>query len=518
MIDFTNVKIAVDFDGTIVDHEYPEIGKEKLFAFQTLKELEKMGALLILWTFRAGKELDEAVDYCRRNGIEFYAVNKNYPEEIYDETISRKIDADIFIDDKNAGGFPGWSGIWQMLVPYELHEQAVEKRMASLRKNIFQRIIEKFKQPGGKGGNSVMMFLMLLAALTISCSGRTGKTPVQGSRPSAMARPVQQAMLFRMSAPEENARYLSGDEVRIRITPLDNGLNPDSVVLSCDGIQVTVLRSEPWEYTVPSSFTGMTGRRSLKAVGYRDDSIQTITRFIEVFSDIVPRIYGYKVLHTYPHDTEAFTQGLFYNSGFLYEGTGQEAGSSLREVELETGRIIRQLNLESSLFGEGITLYRDRIYQVTWQNKVGFVYDRATFRLINKVYYATQGWGLTTVKDQIVMSDGSNILYFFEPELFTVVSRLEVYDNEKKVDQLNELEYINGEIWANVWMTDMIVRIDPSTGKVNSWVNLSTLFPEQKRRETGADVLNGIAYDEEGGRIFVTGKRWPKLYEIRVIE
>jgi hydroxymethylpyrimidine pyrophosphatase-like HAD family hydrolase len=142
MIVFSNIKIAVDFDGTIVDHSYPEIGKEKLFAFQTLKELEKKGARLILWTFRAGKQLDEAVEYCRQNGIEFYAVNKNYPEETYDETISRKIDADIYIDDKNFGGFPGWSEIWQSLFPYELQQEEAEKRISS-GKNIFKRLFGK---------------------------------------------------------------------------------------------------------------------------------------------------------------------------------------------------------------------------------------------------------------------------------------------------------------------------------------------------------------------------------------
>ena len=140
MIDFTGIKIAVDFDGTIVEHQYPEIGKEKLFAFQTLKELGKLGAMIILWTFRTGKELDEAIEYCRQNGIEFYAVNKNYPEEIFDETVSRKINADIYIDDKNIGGFPGWSSVWQILIPYELLEQEAEKRITSARKNIFKRL------------------------------------------------------------------------------------------------------------------------------------------------------------------------------------------------------------------------------------------------------------------------------------------------------------------------------------------------------------------------------------------
>ncbi|MCE5346280.1 MAG: hypothetical protein LLG13_08345 [Bacteroidales bacterium] len=140
MTDFRNIKIAVDFDGTIVDHEYPAIGKEKLFAFQTLKELDKLGVRLILWTFRTGKELDDAVEFCRKNGIEFYAVNKSYPEEVFDGTVSRKIDADIYIDDKNIGGFPGWSEIWQILFPYELQQEESEKRIISAQNNVFKRL------------------------------------------------------------------------------------------------------------------------------------------------------------------------------------------------------------------------------------------------------------------------------------------------------------------------------------------------------------------------------------------
>ncbi len=146
MIDYTNIKIAVDFDGTIVEHEYPAIGKEKLFAFRTLKELEKMGAQLILWTFRTGKELEEAVEFCRKHGIEFYAVNKNYPEEIFNETVSRKINADIFIDDKNVGGFPGWSEIWQILNPFELEQLNAEKRIASEGNNFFSRLLKRSKR------------------------------------------------------------------------------------------------------------------------------------------------------------------------------------------------------------------------------------------------------------------------------------------------------------------------------------------------------------------------------------
>ncbi|MCX6301224.1 MAG: hydrolase [Bacteroidia bacterium] len=150
MIDFMNIRIAVDFDGTIVEHEYPKIGKEKLFAFQTLKELEKRGARIILWTFRTGKDLEDAVSFCRQNGVEFYAVNKSYPEEVQDETVSRKIDADIYIDDKNLGGFPGWSEVWQILFPFELQQKEAEKRIASARKNIFKRLFARKKNTNEK--------------------------------------------------------------------------------------------------------------------------------------------------------------------------------------------------------------------------------------------------------------------------------------------------------------------------------------------------------------------------------
>ena len=245
-------------------------------------------------------------------------------------------------------------------------------------------------------------------------------------------------------------------------------------------------------------FTNTTGRKSLKVTAFKGGKAQNpITRFMIIYSDVTPKMYSYKVVHTYPHNRDAFTQGLVYDNGVLFEGTGQETGSSLREVELETGKVIRQHNLEGSLFGEGIALYGNRIFQVTWENKVGFVYEKSTFKLINKIYYATQGWGLTTINDRIVMSDGTNVLYFFEPELFTVASRIEVYDNKKKIDSLNELEYINGEIWANIWMTDLIARIDPLTGKVIAYIDLKGILPARDKN-ADTDVLNGIAFDQTG--------------------
>ena len=362
--------------------------------------------------------------------------------------------------------------------------------------------------------------ILLFVAWTLSCSGRSGQSSSQGTATNQVSPFAEEfsSQLIKFISPGEDSEYRLGDEISISVAPLQENGSFDSVKIYFDGTNVAVMKSSPWNYTVPSGMTGTTGRKSVKTVAFSGDKIQTLTRFVIIYSDSRPKRYSYKVIHTYPHDPEAFTQGLFYYNGMLYEGTGQEAGSSLREVELQTGRVVRQHNLDPSLFGEGITLYGARIYQVTWTNKVGFVYDLSTFDVLNKIYYSTQGWGLTTIGDRIVMSDGTNVLYFFEPEMFTVVSRLEVYDNQKKVDQLNELEYIDGEIWANIWQTDLIARIDPVSGKVNSYVDLSSIFPQEKRREVNADVLNGIAYDAGKKRIFITGKRWPKLYEIEVTE
>jgi len=359
---------------------------------------------------------------------------------------------------------------------------------------------------------------ILLTACTVSCSGRTGIRGKEAAILPAHNTENTSAVIIKMTSPAENGGYKLNDPVRVSLRSEKSDETIDSIRLFFDGEAVTTMKSAPWEFVVPPEMTGMTGRKSVKAVAYSEGKIQTLTKFVVIYSDTKPKRYGYRVIHTYPHDPEAFTQGLFYDKGLLYEGTGQEAGSSLREVELETGKVLRQHNLDPSLFGEGITLFRDRIYQVTWTNKVGFVYDEKTFNVINRIYYQTQGWGLTTLDDMIVMSDGTNILYFYEPEMFTVVSRLEVYDNDKMVDQLNELEYINGEIWANIWQTDQIARIDPRSGKVNSYVDLSQIFPERERRAVNADVLNGIAYDSPDNRIFVTGKRWPKLYQIKANE
>lgn len=227
-------------------------------------------------------------------------------------------------------------------------------------------------------------------------------------------------------------------------------------------------------------------------------------------------VYGYRVITTYPHDPKAFTQGLLYRDGALYESTGLYGQSSLRRVELETGKVLQQVQLPKRYFAEGLALVGDALVQLTWQEHTGIVYDRRTFEQRRTFTYKTEGWGLDyDDKGGLVMSDGSDQLFFLDPKTFAVVRTLRVRDGGRPVPNLNELEWIEGEIWANVWSTDRLVRIDPSSGAVTGWVNLDTLWPRAQRPRS-ADVLNGIAYDRERRRIFVTGKNWPRLYHIAV--
>ncbi len=232
-------------------------------------------------------------------------------------------------------------------------------------------------------------------------------------------------------------------------------------------------------------------------------------------SDDVP-VYGYKIVKTYPHDPQAFTQGLvYYRDGILYEGTGMWGESSIRKVELETGKVLQIHRLPADLFGEGIVVWKDQIVQLTWQSKKGFVYDRETFTLLKEFTYPTEGWGITHDGSRLIMSDGSATLFVWDPQTFQEIGRIEVRDQNGPVVRLNELEYINGLIYANVWQTDRLAIIRPETGQVVGWINLAGLLKPEDR-SARVDVLNGIAYDAQGDRLFVTGKYWPKLFQIQL--
>ncbi|MBI1742813.1 glutaminyl-peptide cyclotransferase [Candidatus Acetothermia bacterium] len=227
-------------------------------------------------------------------------------------------------------------------------------------------------------------------------------------------------------------------------------------------------------------------------------------------------VYTYKIINTYSHDPNAFTQGLLYDHGIMYEGTGLYGESTLREVEFETGKVLRQKKLAGQYFGEGVALWKNELIQLTWQNQLGFVYDKESFQQLKTFNYLTEGWGITHDDKRLIMSDGSPNLYFLDPDTLKEIGRVEVRDQGRPVKNLNELEYINGEVYANIWLTNQIARINPETGQVVGWIDLSGLLrSEDITRDT--DVLNGIAYDAEHDRLFVTGKKWPKLFEIKLI-
>jgi len=227
-------------------------------------------------------------------------------------------------------------------------------------------------------------------------------------------------------------------------------------------------------------------------------------------------IATFSLVAEYPHDQEAFTQGLVYDSGFLYEGTGGYGSSSLRRIVLSTGTILQEESLPARYFGEGITVFRGQIIQLTWQSQVGFVYDQESFALIATFSYPFEGWGITHDGTRLIISDGTPVLHFFDPQTYQEVSQLLVYSRDGPVFHLNELEYVQGEIYANVWQTDLIARIDPATGRVMGWIDLTGILAAHER-DAPVDVLNGIAYDAPHDRLFVTGKLWPRLFEIRVV-
>lgn len=246
-------------------------------------------------------------------------------------------------------------------------------------------------------------------------------------------------------------------------------------------------------------------------------TVSTVVAQTASFVPVAP-VRSVEVVAEYPHDPSAFTQGLILVDGQLYEGTGLNGRSELRLVDLQTGEVLERHPLSDEYFGEGITVLGDRIYQITWQTQTAFVYDRESFELLETFAYDTEGWGLTHDGASLIMSDGTDQLFFRDPETFEVTRQISVRDGDNPIDRLNELEYIDGVIWANVWQSNFIARIDPETGNVIDWLDLSTLAQQALAAGEQVDVLNGIAWNPETNTAYVTGKLWPTLFEIRVVD
>jgi glutamine cyclotransferase len=227
-------------------------------------------------------------------------------------------------------------------------------------------------------------------------------------------------------------------------------------------------------------------------------------------------VYTYEVVNTWPHDTSAFTQGLVFYQGVFYESAGRYGSSSLRRVEPVTGKVAKKVSLGSQYFAEGMTILKEKIYQLTWMEHKGFIYDLKNLRLEGEFAFDGEGWGLADDEQSLIMSDGTNRIRFIDPSTFKVSRSIMVCEHGAPLMELNELEFVKGEIFANLWKSDRIARIDPQNGHITGWIDLTNLLPPEQRVNPEEDVLNGIAYDEKDDRLFVTGKRWPKIFEIRL--
>ena len=354
---------------------------------------------------------------------------------------------------------------------------------------------------------SAIIILTSILLFAFSC-----KTNNQKVATTEQAEP-KTIYLIRVSEPSNGTLYSLGDNINLLLKLKDDKVTPDSIIVFANDKKIEKIVGLTKSIKTDNL---KLGTLVIRATAYKDGLHQTASVSVKLKSNLAPRKYTFRVIKSYPHDIDAYTQGLFYKDGFLYEGTGQYGSSTVRKVELETGKVIQSINIDRKHFGEGITLINDKIYQLTWTSEVGFVYDFATFKQVKTINYNTQGWGLTTNNKDLIMSDGSNTIHFMEPENFVETKHLEVFDNKGSVDQLNELELINGDLYANVYQTDLIVIINPETGMVKGVIDFKGLLKDSDRTNQ-VDVLNGIAWDETGKRLFVTGKLWPKLYQVEII-
>ncbi len=318
-------------------------------------------------------------------------------------------------------------------------------------------------------------------------------------------------------SPKTNTVISCGDSVKIEISRLIADIRIDSLgIIAGKKSRVTIPGFPDNIYW--SSGGSRVGQITLQVIVYYNDSIRESHNVgLVVLSDIIPKKYNYRVIRQYPHDNQAYTQGLVFDNGVLYESTGLEGQSSLRIVDIPTGKPLKIVSLASEFFGEGIALFKDQVYQVTYKSQVGFVYDKRTLEQIRSFdYQIREGWGLTTDGKNLIMSDGSAQLYFIEPEYFTQVDQVEVFDNKGLIDSLNEIEYIRGKVLANVYGESYVAIIDPSTGKVTGKVEFEDLMPKGSKGDYGK-VLNGIAFNPQTGHLYITGKNWPVLYEIELV-
>ncbi|WP_163715415.1 glutaminyl-peptide cyclotransferase [Mangrovibacterium lignilyticum] len=349
----------------------------------------------------------------------------------------------------------------------------------------------------------VLVSVCLLVVTGISCSNTSKK-----SRP-----PVSKIDIL-----PKRQKLALGDtvQVAIKVDPKNGELA--KAELYFDNQLLTTSENE--EFSYPALPLNSLGKHQLKVIATKTDGVEGISfRTYEVVSNSTPELYSYEIVHTYPHNTEHFTQGLEVHENKFYESTGQNGKSGIYLFNLQNGDVLKEYKMEEKYFGEGITIVNDKIYQLTYKAQKGFVYDLNSFARVDSFTYTTpEGWGLTHDGEYLIKTDGSEFLDFLDPETFSVLKRIAVYDNNGAVTNLNELEYYDGYVYANIWQTNFAVKIDPVTGKVAAKIDFSGLMSVMYNPAKPIDVLNGIAFNKANGKMYVTGKLWPSLFEVKLVK
>lgn len=351
---------------------------------------------------------------------------------------------------------------------------------------------------------AVLLFFCFSSVVLINCaqSSKSSRVPVTSIQLQSVGR-----------------NYVIGNKITVLLkTKLKDG-SLKNVELLLDEKSIFTSKNTETSFLIETANLSV-GTHHLKVIATKEDgqSGENFADFL-LLSDVTPVKYGYKVVNIFPHDPHHFTQGYEIHDGYLYEGTGREGESGICKIDMKTWNVVKEHKLDEQYFGEGITILNGKLYELTYKSKIGFTYDVNTFQQLKPwTFKSTEGWGFTNDGKSLIMSDGTEYLTYLDPLSMSIIKKVQVCNNKGVVTNLNELEYIKGEIWANIWMTDNIVRIDPATGKIVGEIDLRGLLGNNlKDRSAEVDVLNGIAYDPIKNKIYVTGKLWPKVFEIEVI-
>lgn len=360
-----------------------------------------------------------------------------------------------------------------------------------------------------------LLIVAFILIITFSCNNNPSVNPKKTTDQDTQNE-TSSIKGFIVVSPIKYAKFTVGQQFIVQLSSIDSTKKIDSVRIYLGNKNY---KTQPGGLSFPVTIADESlGKQTLSITAFfRDKTQQSESMEVMVLSDITPVTIPFKVVNVYPHSAESYTEGLLFDNNFLYEGTGLEGKSKLLKYEYKTGKVLQEFSMTPEIFGEGIAIINDKLYQLTYRSKVGFVYDKKTFKEIRKFDYPieTEGWGLTTNGKDLIMSNGSYRLKVLDTAYIQFVREIQVCDHFNAVDSLNELEFVNGVIYANIWQTNKIVKIDYKTGKALGYINLSSIVPPEERG-SNANVLNGIAYNPSTGNLFVTGKCWKKLFEIKL--